>query len=1291
VKKKGKLIKFFALAFASIVGLIGITKVNAQIYYETLVEEKQPNIWYTRRGGGKPYMSAQYSTYTMNGKVVYCIEPGVDITIHDYNGADGLVNSPYDEATNKKIELIGHYGYNYPGHQTLRYRMAAQSLIWETTGGQIVEFWTEASGWGDYININAERNEIMRLVNAHYNKPSFNGTSMEVIVGQEYKVTDTNGLMSEYALYKADGIDVRISGNDIYFTPRATGNLSLSVARKHYDNETTIVFKGNDEKSQKMGYFRFSDPVVAKINLNVLGGKIKITKVDSENNTTTPQGQASLIGAKYNVINSSGSVVATLTIGNDNTAITGHLPLGTYTIKEISPSTGYYLNNTSYTATVNSSDTVSITVKEDVIKAPIKVSKVDSETKTCKASGLATLKGAVYEVFDSNGNLVDTITTGDDCTAISKYLPYGKYTVKEKTPSTGYYIDENTYDVNINDGNVKVVTSTENVIKGRIKVNKIDSETKTCKALGQATLVGAKFDIKDHNNNVVDTITIGDDCTATSKYLPYGNYKIVETKQPTGYYINTEVFEQFISVKNDYSITVKEDVIKNYISILKQYDYVNGNTTFLNAEANITFEIFYPNGTKYGEVKTDKNGYATLDIPYGVWKFHQVNSNTGFEKIYDFYITVDENSELEQYYNILNNKISAYVQVVKKDSETGKTIAIPNVKFKIQNTDTKQYVSQYVGGKVYDNFMTDENGVFTTYLKLEAGNYKLVEIESPKGYLLSKDGVEFTIGENTEYNYTTYGAIVVVEFNNTPIKGQVEIFKSGEKFVVENDTFTYKDISLKGIKFNIYADEDIKSADGNYLYYNKGDLVQTITTDENGYVKSKKLPLGKYYLVEVETKENYVLDTKEYHFELTEKDNKTAIVYDTYKAYNYLKKGTLEFTKTDFSTSEPIPFVEFEIYTEKDELIYSGKTNQDGKIVIKELAVGKYYIVEKDPAEGYVSNDEKVLFEIKEDGEILKANMTNKKITSTLKITKVDEDNKLLVGVKFGIYDLEDNLIKEVITNEEGLIEIELEYGKYYFKEIATLDEYVVSDKKVYFEVKEEGAIIEEKVINEFVEGTLEFTKTDLITGEVIPNTLIEVYTEKDELVFSGKTDENGKVVIEELRYGKYYIIEKEAVTGFVITEEKVYFEIKEDGKIVKAEMTNRPILGTLEFTKVDISTSEPLPNTLIEIYNENEELVFSGKTDENGMIIIEELRYGKYYVLEKEAPEGYILNEEKMFFEILEDGEIVKTTMVNEQVVIEVPNTGLSDYYIYEIISGVLVLSGIGVIIYAKKKRKKQ
>ena len=124
------------------------------------------------------------------------------------------------------------------------------------------------------------------------------------------------------------------------------------------------------------------------------------------------------------------------------------------------------------------------------------------------------------------------------------------------------------------------------------------------------------------------------------------NYKIKEKTQSKGYYIDTEIYNANITEDNVINITSKEQVIKNYISILKQYDYVNETTQFLNAEANIRFEIFYPDGTKFGEMTTDKNGYATMNIPYGVWKFHQVNSTTGFEKIYDFFITVDENSFL---------------------------------------------------------------------------------------------------------------------------------------------------------------------------------------------------------------------------------------------------------------------------------------------------------------------------------------------------------------------------------------------------------------------------------------------------------------------------------------------------------------------------------------------------------------------------------------------------------------------------------------------------------------------
>jgi LPXTG-motif cell wall-anchored protein len=711
------------------------------------------------------------------------------------------------------------------------------------------------------------------------------------------------------------------------------------------------------------------------------------------------------------------------------------------------------------------------------------------------------VSGANYSV---NGNTltITPTTSGTINLTLTKKMPY----------SSGYKLF-------VGDGiqNMIVPGTTDPVIAGirvnsyygSVEIEKTDDETGT--AQGQATLQGAKYGVYEQSSGkLVATLTTDENGYAKSdKILTYQNYYIQEITPSEGYLLDGTRYNFDMKGKENEKVDVVEKVVKNYISILKQYDYVDGNTTLLNAEKGITFEIYYPNGNKFDEITTDKNGYATINLPYGVWKFHQLNTTTGYEKIYDFYITVNYESESEQYYNILNNALSAYVQVFKTDSETGKTIAIADTTFKILNTDTNQYVSQYVGGKVYSEFKTDETGKFVTYLKLPAGNYKLVEVSNPHGYLLDKDGMKFTIGNDTHYGYTTYGAFVSLYFKNTPIKGQIEISKTGELFSIDDDSFSYTKTNLKGVEFSIYAEEDIKSADGNHLYYNKGDYVGKMITDENGYAKSDKLPLGKYYVIETKTLDDYVLDTTKYSVELTEKDNTTAVVYSSLDLENYLKKGQLE------------------------------------------------------------------------------------------------------------------------------------------------------------------------------------FTKTDLVNGEVIPNTTIEVYTENNELIFTGTTDEDGKVIIDNLKVGKYYILEKEPATGYLITDEKVMFEIKDDGEIVKAEMKDKPITGTLKFTKLDVSTSEPLPNTLIEIYNEKDELVYSGRTDENGEITIEDLRYGKYYILEKEAPEGYTLNEEKMYFEILEDGEIVKCTMTDEKVVIEVPNTGENDYHIIEIIGTLLLVSGIGVIVYVKKKRK--
>ena len=662
-----------------------------------------------------------------------------------------------------------------------------------------------------------------------------------------------------------------------------------------------------------------------------------------------------------------------------------------------------------------------------------------------------------------------------------------------------------------------LVPGTTDPVIAKIRINsyttpveghKRDSETGN--AQGQATLKGAEYGVYETSTGKLVTTVVTDEngYFKSDAVLEWKDYYLQEIRPSEGYELDKTRYNVDVKGKEKATVDVVEKVIKNYISILKQYEHVDGETKFLNAEKGITFEIYYPNGNKFDEITTDKNGYASINLPYGVWKFHQVNTTTGYEKIYDFYITVSETSQKEQYYNILNNALSAYLQVIKVDEETGKTIAIADTTFKILNTDTGEYVSQFVGGKVISEFKTDEKGVLVTPLKLQAGNYKLIEVSAPNGYLKDKNGLVFTIGNDTHYSYTTYGAFITVTYKNTPIKGQLEIHKTGEDIVIEDGEFTYGDKKLSGVTFEIYAEEDILSADGNHLYYHKGDLVDTITTDEDGYAISKKLPLGRYYFIEVKTQDEYVLDNQKHYFVLKEVDDETAIVYESYSALNYLKKGTLE------------------------------------------------------------------------------------------------------------------------------------------------------------------------------------FTKKDLVDGDVIPNTVIEVYTENDELIFTGTTDEDGKVVIPELKVGKYYIIEKEAATGYVITDEKVYFEIKDNGEIVKAEMKNKPITGTLEFTKTDVSTGEPLPNTLIEIYNENDELIFSGRTDENGKITIPEIRYGKYYILEKEAPEGYTLNPERMYFEILEDGEVVKATMTDELIPVEVPNTGIYDSHLIEIVGSLMTLGGIGVIIYVKKKK---
>ena len=905
---------------ASVMGIFLMINPNEVLASsnETLTQTKQENIYYTRRGGGGPYVSNPYYIYDMNGKVVFCIEPNVDVATFDYSGEFGFINSPYDDTTNKALELIGHYGYSYPGHNTLRFRMATQALIWERAGGQIVEFWTERYGNGSYIDVSYEKSIIIDLVNKHYNKPSFNNNEINLKLGEEITIIDLNNVLSNYEVYKANGANVKISGNNLIIKPTKVGNTEIFLTRSRYDEATTLVYTNHSIKTQIMGYFRFRDPVVTNIRLSVVGGKVTINKLDSDNQTSTPQGEAVLSGAKYGI-------------------------------------------------------------------------------------------------YDLTNKLIKEITTGEDAVADSgEILNLGTYYLQEISPSEGYLLDKNKY----------------------------------------------YFEITNENLNPV--------------------------------------------------IKVYEDIIKRNVEINKFY--ASGETGMLKPEVGIIFEVYNRSGELVTEFITDKDGYSKANLVYGTYTVKQKNTTSGHEMVKDFTIIINNESQKVIKYSLSNAPITAKLKLQKVDSESGKVIAYSGVEFKIKDLSTGKYVCQEVSYPDKEEiciFKTNKNGEFTTPYPLMTGTYQLEEINSPAGYLLSGKHIIFTIDENSKLLEDNFGKYIEVVFNNDKIKGHFTIIKKGQLPIFKDNKIKYQEINLQGVVFGIYANEDIITLDG-VKHYSKGDLINKITTDENGVAKLEDMILGKYFLKELSTIPNHILDQKSYEFELTEIDNQTAIVYETINLTNKYKKGVLEFTKTDF------------------------------------------------------------------------------------------------------------------------------------------------------------------------------------VTGDVIPNTIIEIYNIEDKLIYTGITDENGKVVISELPIGKYYIKEYEPATGYLITDEIVEFEIKENGEVIKAEMTNKPITGSLEFTKVDFSTSEALPNTTIEIYNSNDVLIYTGITDENGMIYIDGLRYGKYYILEKEAPNGYILNTERMYFEILENGEVIKATMTNEKVIIEVPNTGINEMPLIEIGSIVLILGGTGVILYGIKRNNK-
>lgn len=804
MKNKYKLaLMFFVSVFFM---LAGYTEVSAATLTQTPVD----NWYYTRRGGGKPYMSAQWNLYDLDGKTAYCIEPGVNITTSDYEGAIGWINSPYSDEVNRKIQLYGYYGYNYPGHENLRYRAAAQSLIWEATGGQIIEFWTEKYGNGNFINLNAERNEILRLASTHYEVPTFDSDTKDAVIGETTTFTDTKDILSNFDVVKSSDASVSINGNTLSVTPNVVGNITVVLKKKTYTQDPTIIFVGKDATSQKMGMFGVDDPVLVRVKLNVVGGSLKINKKDLDTKLSKPQGDA-------------------------------------------------------------------------------------------------TFKNAVYELLDENYNFITDLIIDDSFSAkTDKILSPNKiYILREKTASEGYLLDKTEY---------------------RFKIDR-------------------------------DNL--------------------------------------------DIEMDVYEDVIEKTVNIYKVF--ADGSTTILKGEPNVSFEIYLKStGEYYKTIKTDEKGFVSVKLPYGKWIFKQVSSTSGFEKVKDFEIVINNDSDEDITKIISNAEIRAKLKLIKVDSESRKILVRDGIKFRIKNLDTGEYVCQnvtYPGQEKICVFET-KDGMFITPYVLGHGNYQIEELEeqSITGYIWNSVPLKFSIDENSKFiQDDEFGLMLEVQFENKEVKGEVEIKKVGEKLVIENETFRYEEIALDGVHYDLIADGDIYVGDGTLIYKDKQLIKSFVTKD--GYFKLTNLYLGKYCLIETKTVGNHVLNSKPYCFEIKYKDQYTDTIKLIINQKNYLAKGDFELSKVDLSTGEPVEGALIEIYTEDDILIYSGRTDKLGKLYVKGLESGKKYkFVEKEAPEGYILNDEIHEFEILNNGDIVKDTLSNEKIVIDVPNTFAN-DYKILIPV----------------------------------------------------------------------------------------------------------------------------------------------------------------------------------------------------------------------------------------------------------------------------------------------------
>lgn len=877
-----------------------------------------------------------------------------------------------------------------------------------------------------------------------------------------------------------------------------------------------------------------------------------------------------------------------------------------------------------------------------VDKGDISLQKESAIPSLTEGNGCYSLENAVYGVYSDRActNQVETITTDSDGFGKTGKLLMGTYFVKEKTAPNGYALDGTVYEVKVLPGQTAKVNGSKvydmpQSDPSQMWVGKIDLETTLNMPQGSASLANAHFEIKYYGGYYSTTDLSWIDSTEPTRtwvtktdedgrsllsanYLvsgdefyyynnhvtiPLGTVTVQEVKAPEGYLLDdptiyvqqvtTTGFMETVEVYN--APTIKEQVMRGSLELVKYIEETpdeEGQPEVKVPASGVEFEIVNANegsvlradgtsaakGDVVASITTDEQGWAGLpegSLVYGTYIVREVASTTpeGHDTVQPFKAVVSEEGKTYRY--IIEDKITlSPVKVVKVDGETGRQIpAFVTYQLLDEDKEPVTFVTHYPSTVFHDEFTAAEDGTLTFPEKLAAGKYYLKEVKAPEGYALSDKFVEFTVDEST-----VWGDPLEVEFENAPIKGEIEI--------VKRDEATGESVS--GAEYSIRAVEDIVTGDGT-IRANAGDLVASgIVTDDQGKAFVDGLYLGLYKVYESKAPEGYALDTSEHYVEVVSQGQEKPLVKMRLDVAD--SPTTVKLMKVDAVSGEALQGAKFRIWQSEAEEVLTFDVGALPKLIERSLVLKNPQIdsvaineIESvmDRLNGAAAGETiefRATASLRGDGE--KAGYASEAISkleslfSTYSLKAVFNDDKSIsvysdAGAELctveALRTKNDQALDFVgVTDDEGVISLPyLKHGNYKVIEVEAPEGYFLPEdlEPIEFTVDQQGMIngkatYSVKFENDYTK--VHISKVDIATGEEVEGATLTITDSDGEVVAEFVTGKE-LFIIERLPAGVYALTEKMAPATYEYAQ-SIEFEILPVGTVQTVVMHDEPI-----------------------------------------------------------------------------------------------------------------------------------